>query len=44
MEIRVVDGKDKKEIKRIVSVHMQTFTGFFLTFMGKGFLKQMYQA
>ena len=44
MEIRVVDGKDKKEIKRIVSVHMQTFTGFFLTFMGKGFLKQMYQS
>lgn len=44
METKVVDGKDKEAIKRIVSVHMETFTGFFLTFMGKGFLKQMYKS
>ena len=33
---------DKKYIDKIVEIHMKTFTGFFLTFLGKGFLKQLY--
>ena len=44
MEIRVVDKNDRDSIERVVAVHMETFTGFFLTFMGKGFLKQMYKS
>ena len=27
-----------------VSIHLNTFTGFFLTFMGRGFLNQMYRS
>lgn len=35
--------KEKEEIiNDIVTIHMKTFKGFFLTFMGRGFLKQMY--
>lgn len=30
-------------INQIVDIHMKTFTGFFLTFLGKGFLKQLYK-
>ncbi|WP_028043337.1 GNAT family N-acetyltransferase [Candidatus Stoquefichus massiliensis] len=33
---------DKKYIDEIVHIHLQTFDGFFLTFLGKGFLKQLY--
>ena len=33
---------DKNIIDQIVNIHLATFKGFFLTFMGKGFLKQMY--
>jgi len=42
--IRQVERKEKAIIKEITRIHMQTFEGFFLTFMGKGFLKTMYQA
>lgn len=34
---------DKKYVNEIVDIHMKTFTGFFLTFLGKGFLKTLYQ-
>lgn len=34
---------DKTVINQIVDIHMKTFTGFFLTFLGKGFLKQLYK-
>ncbi len=34
---------DKAVINQIVDIHMKTFTGFFLTFLGKGFLKQLYK-
>lgn len=27
----------------IVEIHMKTFTGFFLTFLGRGFLKHLYK-
>lgn len=30
-------------IEQIVSIHMKAFTGFFLTSLGKGFLKQLYK-
>ena len=42
MEIRVVDKKEKETVKKVGAIHLETFTGFFLTFMGKGFLRQMY--
>ena len=44
MEIRQVNAKEKKIIKQIVQIHMDTFKGFFLTFMGKGFLKNLYKS
>lgn len=42
--IREVESDEKKIIDEIVAIHLNTFTGFFLTFMGRGFLKQMYQS
>lgn len=42
--IREVKSDEKKLINEIVTIHLNTFTGFFLTFMGRGFLKQMYQS
>ncbi len=42
--IREVKPEEKKIIDEIVTIHLNTFTGFFLTFMGRGFLKQMYQS
>ena len=41
--IRQIERTEKAIIKEITHIHMQTFEGFFLTFMGKGFLKTMYQ-
>lgn len=43
MQIRKVEKNEKTCIHDIVTIHLQTFTGFFLTFMGRGFLNQMYQ-
>ena len=34
--------EDRKYVDKIVGIHMKTFTGFFLTFLGEGFLKQLY--
>lgn len=34
---------DKNIVNEIVDIHMATFQGFFLTFLGKGFLKQLYE-
>lgn len=34
---------DKNIVDEIVDIHMTTFQGFFLTFLGKGFLKQLYE-
>lgn len=42
--IKEVKPDEKKIIEEIVTIHLNTFTGFFLTFMGRGFLKQMYQS
>lgn len=42
--IREVIGEEKELINDIVTIHLNTFTGFFLTFMGRGFLNQMYRS
>ena len=42
--IREVKSDEKKIIDEIVTIHLNTFTGFFLTFMGRGFFRQMYQS
>lgn len=44
MQIKHVDKADKHTIDRIVAIHLDTFQGFFLTFLGRGFLKQMYSS
>lgn len=40
--MRIEVCNNKKYVCQIVDIHMKTFTGFFLTFLGKGFLKQLY--
>ena len=42
--IRKATKVDKAIITQVVNIHLATFKGFFLTFMGRGFLKQMYKA
>ncbi len=44
MEVYVLDKKEKSVFKDIAEIHVKTFKGFFLTFMGKGFLKVMYKS
>ena len=44
MEIRKVDVKEKQIIKKVVQIHLDTFKGFFLTFMGRGFLTLLYKS
>lgn len=39
-----IEKNDRKVIDEIVEIHLETFEGFFLTFMGRGFLKQMYSS
>ena len=43
MQIRSISN-EKETINDIVSIHLDTFEGFFLTFMGRGFLKLMYSS
>lgn len=44
MEIREIHASEKKVIGEVVNIHLDTFTGFFLTFLGRGFLDQMYRS
>lgn len=44
IQIREVKSEEKKLIDDIVTIHLNTFSGFFLTFMGRGFLNQMYRS
>ena len=37
-------NSDKDVVDEVVSIHMATFQGFFLTFLGAGFLRKMYMA
>ena len=42
--VRKVKTEEKKIINDIVTIHLNTFNGFFLTFMGRGFLNQLYRS
>lgn len=42
--IREVKSDETSLIDDIVTIHLNVFNGFFLTFMGRGFLNQMYQS
>lgn len=44
IKIREVKSEEKNLINDIVTIHLKTFTGFFLTFMGRGFLTHMYRS
>ena len=44
MEIKKIPKNDKLALNIIVDIHIKAFRGFFLTFMGKGFLKQVYSS
>lgn len=44
MQIRHVEKNEKSVINDVVRIHLDTFQGFFLTFMGKGFLRTMYSS
>lgn len=42
--VKEVKPEENRVIDEVVSIHLETFTGFFLSFMGRGFLKQMYRS
>lgn len=42
MEVLRVAQNDKATIKKVAEIHLQTFQGFFLSSLGKGFLRLMY--
>ncbi|MGW8382075.1 GNAT family N-acetyltransferase [Streptococcus parasuis] len=41
-EYEILFTPNKNEIEQVVDIHLSTFKGFFLTFLGKGFLKNLY--
>lgn len=44
VNIKKLESFDERILREIVKIHIETFQGFFLTFMGKGFLYQMYKS
>ncbi|MDY4531601.1 MAG: GNAT family N-acetyltransferase [Enterocloster aldenensis] len=44
IQIRQIENSEQNIINDVVEIHLNTFEGFFLTFMGKGFLKLMYRS
>ena len=44
IKIKLLAGGENGMLDSVVSIHLATFRGFFLTFMGRGFLKQMYRS
>lgn len=44
LNIREVSRNERELIDEIVSIHMSTFKGFFLTFLGRGFLTELYRS
>ena len=42
VQIKQVEKDNKKIIEDVVDIHLKTFKGFFLTFLGRGFLRQLY--
>ncbi len=45
VRFRMLNGRccEKQLTQQIADIHMQTFTGFFLSFLGKNFLTQLYE-
>lgn len=41
--IKVLTKDMKKEVNEIVEIHLKSFKGFFLSFLGRGFLKCLYE-
>lgn len=41
--MNIVRTKDLEDVNRIVEIHLSSFPGFFLTFLGEGFLKYLYK-
>lgn len=41
MEVKISNNLD--DVEEVVNIHLETFEGFFLTFLGKGFLKVLYK-
>lgn len=41
--MRIRELKREIRVEEIVEIHMQSFPGFFLTFLGRGFLCQLYR-
>lgn len=44
MQIRKTESNEEATIEEVVSIHLAAFQGFFLTFLGRGFLRQMYRS
>ena len=44
IQIRNISSEEKNVVNDIILIHSKAFQGFFLTFMGNGFLKQMYRS
>ncbi len=44
MQIKNITTDEQCVVDAIVTIHLETFKGFFLTFMGKGFLRLMYRS
>lgn len=42
-EVKIRILRDTEYVNQIVDIHIRTFTGFFLTFLGRGFLRQLYK-
>ena len=43
-KIREISNTEPDIIEDVVEIHLSTFQGFFLTFMGRGFLRAMYRS
>lgn len=44
IHIKNIESADKQTVEAVVQIHLDTFQGFFLTFMGRGFLRQLYRS
>lgn len=44
MQIVEITSAKSSVIDAVADIHLKTFQGFFLTFMGRGFLKQLYRS
>lgn len=44
MEVRPISLDEKNVVEDVISIHLEAFKGFFLSFMGRGFLRQMYSS